>query len=344
MSNTHDNNFSILHWLGLTLVIWGHQYVLMGLNAPVVLGGVCHEIGLKILFVVSGYLVAKSFQNSTSCMQYMTKRVKRIFPPLILCVISMALVLGPIVTTKSMHRYILKVPAFIWKNILLRPTFNLPGVFLKNPSSRALNGSLWSLPVECFCYVILMVVGVLIRRIRRYSRCIAEMIGVAFFGVVYLLYALYTNGLMTGDAVVWGTDWIYACSIFVYFAAGSLIAFLRLENVCKLQYAVLGLVFYMVLPEWLIILRPALLAYAVISLALSAPTKLSRFLDQHAYYYAGYLWAFPIQQFFIYFLMVRHAVKMEPTLLFLISYAVIIGVAWIMTEVVDKMCKRPERM
>ena len=42
--------------------------------------------------------------------------------------------------------------------------------------------------------------------------------------------------------------------------------------------------------------------------------------------------------------MVRHAVKMEPTLLFLISYAVIICVAWVMTEVVDKMCKRAERM
>ena len=318
----------------------GHQYVLMGLEAPVVLGGVCHEIGLKILFVVSGYLVTKSFQNSTSCMQYMTKRVKRIFPPLILCVLGMALVLGPIVTTKSMHRYFRKVPAFIWKNILLRPTFNLPGVFRENPSSRALNGSLWSLPVECFCYLILMVIGILIRRIRKYSLSASEMVGVTFFGVIYLLYGLYANGSLEGNVVIWGTDWIYACCIFIYFAAGGLIAFLRLENICSLQYGVLAIVFYMVLPEWLMILRPALFAYSVISFALSDSTKISRFLDRHAYYYAGYLWAFPIQQFFIYFLMVRHGVRMDVTVLFLISYIAIIGVAWIMTEVVEKICKK----
>lgn len=169
MDKSYDNNFSILHWLGLTLVVLGHQYVLMGHNAPSVLDNACHGIGLQILFIVSGYLVTKSFQNSDSSIQYLKKRVKRIFPPLILCVLGMALLIGPIFTTKGMSQYFGRVWHFIWKNILLCPSFNLPGVFAKNPASHALNGSLWSLPVEFFCYIVLMLLGSCVKYIHKYS-------------------------------------------------------------------------------------------------------------------------------------------------------------------------------
>lgn len=337
MDNVHDNNFSILHWLGLTLVVLGHQYVLMGQNAPYVLDGVCHEMGLRILFIVSGYLVTKSFQHSDSNIQYLKKRVKRIFPPLILCVLGMALIIGPVFTTKGMHPYLRGAWRFIWKNILLCPSFSLPGVFVKNPASRALNGSLWSLPVEFFCYIVLMGIGACVKYIRKHSIAMSKVISILVFGFVYILYYLYCNGTISGNCVIWGTDWIYACSIFVYFAAGSIFAALSLESICNLAYGVLALMLYMVLPEPLYIMKPLLLSYFIISYALSSSNRLSHFLDRCNYYYAGYLWAFPIQQAVICLVMVKQSINVNPFIMFILCYAITILVAYITTKIVEKI-------
>ena len=104
-----------------------------------------------------------------------------IFPPLILCVLGIALVIGPIFTTKEPYRYYRKVWRFTWRNILLYPSFHLPGVFTDNPSSRALNGSLWSLPVEFFCYIALMVTGTCVKFLRKYSVPISKALGLFFW-------------------------------------------------------------------------------------------------------------------------------------------------------------------
>lgn len=55
-----------MHVIGACFVIWGHSHALLGLYPPIVMGEGIHALGLYILFVVSGYLVADSFRRSKS--------------------------------------------------------------------------------------------------------------------------------------------------------------------------------------------------------------------------------------------------------------------------------------
>ena len=339
MRNIHNNNFSILHWLGFTLVVLGHQYVLMGQNPPFVLDSVCHDMGIKILFIVSGYLVTKSYQHTNTNLLYIKKRIKRIFPPLILCVLAVAVIIGPMITTKGMQSYFRGTWNYIYRNILLYPTYSLPGIFKGNPVSQAVNGSLWSLPIEFFCYIVIMMIGTVIRFIKKYSIVASKIICICVFAGVYLLYYLYGTGVLSGQLVIWGTDWFYACSIFIYFAAGSFVAALSLEKICVLSYGTLALIVYMILPEMFYMLKPLLFSYFIMSFALNSANGLSRVLDHCNYYYAGYLWAFPIQQMVIAFLMVDHSVDVNPIVVFGVCYVLIVGAAYVSTNIIEKIEK-----
>lgn len=98
-----QNNFSFIHWLALVLVILGHQYVLMNQTAPLFLDTECSNLGVRILFIVSGYLTMQSCLNNSKT--YLAKRVKRIFPSLIVCVLGMAFIIGPLFTKLDIATY-----------------------------------------------------------------------------------------------------------------------------------------------------------------------------------------------------------------------------------------------
>ena len=127
----------------------------------------------------------KTLENKLNTMDDIKKRIKRIFPPLILCVLAVAVIIGPMITTKGMQSYFRGTWNYISRNILLYPTYSLPGIFKGNPVSQAVNGSLWSLPIEFFCYIVIMIIGAVIRFIKKYSIVASKIICVCVFaGVV----------------------------------------------------------------------------------------------------------------------------------------------------------------
>ena len=81
----HDNNFDVLRLFAAWLVLFSHSYPLsgqpfadpfsryVGLDTA---GGV----GVSIVFLLSGYLVAHWWQRSSSVASFVWKRVRRIYP------------------------------------------------------------------------------------------------------------------------------------------------------------------------------------------------------------------------------------------------------------------------
>lgn len=61
------------------------------------------------------------------------KKVKE--PTLILCVLAVAVIIGPMITTKGMQSYFRGIWNYIYRNILLYLTYSLPGIFKGNPVS-----------------------------------------------------------------------------------------------------------------------------------------------------------------------------------------------------------------
>lgn len=79
----HKNNITFIHLISAMFVVYGHQFILMGANPPIIIGYGIHKLGVSILFVISGYLITQSYLNSKGIWEYLKKRFFRIYPPFI---------------------------------------------------------------------------------------------------------------------------------------------------------------------------------------------------------------------------------------------------------------------
>jgi peptidoglycan/LPS O-acetylase OafA/YrhL len=155
--STRQNNLNLLRLIAALCVIYGHAGAITGGGEPDVflrlvgykfIGGVA----VDVFFVLSGFLIASSLCSGKGIIYYMISRVLRIFPALLVCVLLTAMVLGPWLTvsdqywTEATWNYVLH-NGLAWKT-----EYFLPGVF-SDLHDKAVNGSLWSLPVEVRLYV-----------------------------------------------------------------------------------------------------------------------------------------------------------------------------------------------
>ncbi len=141
---------------------------------------------LNAFFVISGFLVFMSFENSESVVVYFEKRLRRIFPAYFAIVLLCA-ILGCFLSSSSFAEY------FSSKQFVNYLIFNtlfmnfiepcLPGVFALN-NLMAVNGSLWTIRNEILCYII---VPSMVYLFRRYNRVA---VFILLYVATYLVYAL----------------------------------------------------------------------------------------------------------------------------------------------------------
>lgn len=114
-------------------------------------------IGVKGFFVISGFLVAKSYVNTPSLKEYFIKRAKRILPAYVVVLLFAVLILA-FFSRYSFSAYFTDINVYQylgWNSIFLNFMHPcLPGLFDKNLLC-AVNGSLWTLKVEEGFYIIL---------------------------------------------------------------------------------------------------------------------------------------------------------------------------------------------
>ncbi|MEM7667691.1 MAG: acyltransferase [Pseudomonadota bacterium] len=169
-----DNNLNLIRMIAASAVLVSHAY-------PITLGGgveepleglVGHSLGwvaVAIFFVISGFLIARSFDRAPRIADWAAARVLRLFPGLFVVLVLSVLLLGPAMTALPLGAYF-SDPAtigYVFRNLSLAfLQYPLPGVFETNPLPHALNGSLWTLFHEVMCYLGVLVLGVfgLLRR------------------------------------------------------------------------------------------------------------------------------------------------------------------------------------
>ncbi len=158
----NKNSLDLLRLLAATMVLYSHQYALLGLTEPSFMGwNTFGGAGVTIFFFLSGFLVWTSWERDPNVLRFFFRRSLRIFPGLwAVCLLSV-FVLGPWSSTLPVRDYF--ESAITWKyleNALLVTAYTLPGLFPGNAMPFVVNGSLWTLPVEFFCYVSVAIVGV----------------------------------------------------------------------------------------------------------------------------------------------------------------------------------------
>jgi hypothetical protein len=63
------------------------------------------RLAVDVFFIVSGFLVTRSVMTQPTLVDYAVARFLRLFPALFVATIFIAFVLGPLVTTASLHDY-----------------------------------------------------------------------------------------------------------------------------------------------------------------------------------------------------------------------------------------------
>ena len=158
------NNFDFVRFAAAFFVIYGHCNILFGYSPPLILGMNISSIGVTIFFSLSGFLVTDSWERQPRLTSFFIKRSLRIFPALIVVTLLTTFVLGPLMTRDVLSEYLRNPQTWDYlRNALLYISYSLPGVFAENIYKDAVNGSLWSLPPEFFCYICVAAIGLLPR-------------------------------------------------------------------------------------------------------------------------------------------------------------------------------------
>lgn len=159
------NNFTLMRLIFALMVLFGHSYPISG-NGYDPLSSLMRdmwigEMAVLGFFTISGFLISASFQNRPMG-DFVAARILRLYPGFIVCLVVVALVLGPIDNTMSPGEYYSNphVYWFIWENARIWDLYyNIPNHAPGNPFPGSTNGSTWTLPAELLCYVTVLFAG-----------------------------------------------------------------------------------------------------------------------------------------------------------------------------------------
>ena len=203
------NNFDALRLLAAISVVFSHSFLIAeGSEASEpfawLTGNQCilGLVGVFVFFVISGYLVTESWCRSPNPRRFVSRRLLRIYPGLLVNGLVCALLLGPLVTSLPLRAYFADpaLRGFLGSVATLDPgPLHLPGVlFADNSVGLLVNGSLWTLRYEVMMYALVLVLGAL--NLLRLSVSIALVgIGIA---AVYFEKALTPFGDFGGGCLV----------------------------------------------------------------------------------------------------------------------------------------------
>lgn len=215
-SQHRANNFDALRLLAAALVIWSHQFPLMGRPTPLIFNNEPGALGVVLFFAISGYLVTQSWMADPNVCRFVARRMLRIWPGLTALVLLSVFVLGPLLTELTLPQYFSH--DVTWQhllNLVLKTQISLPGIFASNPHPGSLNGPLWTIPLEVGCYVALAMVGWLgLMRWRWFPLC-------AFLALASLLQWRYSASPPP--------EWSFGLQYAMIFALGSALS--RWESV-----------------------------------------------------------------------------------------------------------------
>jgi peptidoglycan/LPS O-acetylase OafA/YrhL len=202
----------LLRLLAASQVIYLHAVVFLDIEGRGYLS-VLHYIaaifpGVPIFFVISGFLVSQSYENSRNVRRYARKRALRIFPALWVCFVVTIILLGAFVTLERFTslNVTLAGEAFLrsWSFPIWTVSQLTVGQFF-SPAALAgfgvgnTNPSLWTIPIEIgFYFLVPLMYSLIITRWRQAASS-AVLVGVALLSfLVWYLGPFISFGVAVG--------------------------------------------------------------------------------------------------------------------------------------------------
>jgi peptidoglycan/LPS O-acetylase OafA/YrhL len=297
-----ENNIDFVRIVLALLVILSHSYPLtlghertepfMVLSRGQVTGG---RIAVDLFFILSGFLISASYERSSSAVSFLRKRVARIYPGILLLSLVTLVLFAPLAHARVEGASVVAKILNVAGNTLRLAEWKYSGAFASNPSPGVINGSLWSIYYEFWCYIGVLVLG--LTGLLRSRNVLAVLFSASI--VVSLLFAYFKfhfSGGIIGEILGYPPFWARLLPMYlagvVFYRFRDLIPMSRVAvGSCLLALAVACFV-----PLGYTALFPVAGTYLVMCFCFSRSIRLhqtNRFGD---FSYGTYLYAFPLQQ------------------------------------------------
>jgi peptidoglycan/LPS O-acetylase OafA/YrhL len=332
------NNFDIIRMALAILVIFSHSYPLATgselrepfniLTRHQATGG---HIAVDLFFIISGFLIAASYERSKTIWSYLKKRIYRIYPAFIVAMILSALIIVP---ASGGHVVGGSSPAGLLDFVAhtLRLTeFSYTGVFHGNPFPDVLNGSTWSIAFEFWCYIGVILLGT--TGMLRSNRVLTALFLISIaISVLFSVYHWTPSGKLLGRIFGYPPFWARLLPMYV-----SGIVLYRLRDRLSLKtswiaVACAGLVAAALLPHGWPLLFPVVGGYLVLVLAFHPAIRLHNWNRFGDFSYGTYLYGFPVEQLVTRWL----GASVSHWKLFFIAAPVAVGCAIVSWHLVEK--------
>jgi peptidoglycan/LPS O-acetylase OafA/YrhL len=326
---SEKNGFDFLRLFLASSVFFAHFRILTGHH--LFYWPISSVTGVYGFFIISGFLIIRSYYKSSSLLDYVKKRIRRIVPAYVLIVIICAFLFS-CVSSFSFREYFTS-GVFYWylaANLMfmnfIQPT--LPGVFPDNPLPFV-NGSLWTIKVELALYALVPFIALFIKR-----KPIPVLAGLYIFSFLFTCGMDYLYDL-SGKTIYLLLSKQFLGQVRFFISGGILLFyfdFFRKHGSWILPLSLLiFLSRYFIQHEVIDFFYPLSLAIILIFAAyyFKKSGAISRIGDLS---YGLYLYHFPVIQLFIHW----GWMKESPWLLFLSCSCLLILLAWLSWHLLEK--------
>lgn len=289
-------NFDTIRLAAAGSVIFSHAFLIADghdRNEPFVrlTGAIIGIHGVFVFLIISGFLVTQSLRNSSSLRHFAWKRFLRIYPALAICAMVCAFLIAPFYSDLLFSSYLLSLfgVKYVAKVLLLYDVYEIRSVRFYDQEVQRLgysvNGSLWTIASELYCYMILIFFAAL------------ELVSLPvllfglFMGTALLALSLVVN-LPVSNLTI---NLIYTLPSF---CAGVGMYFINAKFGLSGRIAlgcVVGLLLFA--PSgYLLVVSPILSAYPVVYLGMAASIPLGKATRFGDLSYGTYLYGWPVTQ------------------------------------------------
>jgi len=295
-----NNDLTMVRLLLATLVIYSHSFYAVRGNdhddLTPILGAPISNYAVDGFFILSGFLVYRSLVTNNSLRFFALARLTRLWPALFVMTVLVTLC-GLAFTTSSLAGYFTGKDTL--KFLFFNPTFVFYGVNLTGVQCGAepcnLNGSLWTLPWEARCYVILAALGAL-RLARAKPMTYLILPATLAFAVLWDVGTAYGLNHMLGSGISYQFDRLDR--LWFAFALG-ITAYLFRHRIPLSWWICLALLLVNVATQQLapaagLHARAVFMAYFVLCLGFLGLRKTSVSSNWPDYSYGMYIYAFPV--------------------------------------------------
>ncbi len=326
-----QNCFDFLRFLFAFIVVIGHTIVLTQQPAYQPLKPFADTmLSVTGFFVISGFLISRSYKHSPTATACFAKRAKRLLPAyatvILCCAFAFCAISSlPLKDYFSSHLFIKYLAANLSFLNFIQPC--LPGVFDKNYMC-AVNGALWTLKIEIGFYLIVPLLIYGMRKCRKYDWL--------FLTTIYVMAVAYRHilAVLSDDNDIYGLLNHQLPAFMSYFAVGIFAEtyfdlIIKHKNKWCIPALLIAAGEYYFESEYLF---PLAFGLTIIYCAYSLPL-LNKFGKYGDFSYGIYIWHFPIIQLFIHFGLFDSA---PDWLAFAITILSVLTMGWLSWNLIEK--------